>query len=62
MFFFELFVINKYFLNNCSCDYNNFSFGNLVSHEIINISLDLIKNYPSKVTNSIEYFGSFSTE
>jgi hypothetical protein len=33
-----------------------------MSYEVVNISLDLIESYSTKVADSINYFGSFSTE
>jgi hypothetical protein len=62
VYFFELFVIGEYLLGYYSRDYNNLSFGGLISYEIINISLNQIKGYPTKITNSINYLGGFGTE
>jgi hypothetical protein len=33
-----------------------------MSYKIVNINLNLIKGYPAKITNSINYFGGFGTE
>jgi hypothetical protein len=60
--FLKPFIISEYLLGSYSYYYNNFSFNNLIGHEIINIGLDPIKNYPAEITNSIDYFGSFGTE
>jgi hypothetical protein len=62
MFFFESLIINKYFLSNYSCDYNNLSFRGFMSYEIVDISLDPIKGYSIKITNNINYFSGFGIE
>jgi hypothetical protein len=60
--FLESFIVGEYFLNNCSCYYNNFSFGGFVGYKIINIGFDLIESYSIKITNNIDYFGNFGTK
>jgi hypothetical protein len=55
--FFEHVIINKHNLGRIPYCGSNFSFDCFVVHEIIDISLDLIKNYTAEVTNNIYYFG-----
>jgi hypothetical protein len=55
--FFERTVISKYSLGYISSYSNNFSLNCLMVHEIVDISLDLIKNYTIEITNNIYYFG-----
>jgi hypothetical protein len=55
--FFKHTIINKHSLSRIPGCNNNSSFNTLIVHEIINISLDLIKNYTAEVVNNIYYFG-----
>jgi hypothetical protein len=54
--FLEYIIISKYILGYIPCYNNNFFFNYLVVYEIVDISLDLIKNYIAEVTNNIYYF------
>jgi hypothetical protein len=55
--FLEYVIISKYNLGYIP-GYNNNPFFNIfVVYEIININLDLIKNYTLEVANNIYYFG-----
>jgi hypothetical protein len=49
-------------MGSYSCDCSNLFFGGLISYKIVDIGLNLIESYPTKVTNSIDYFGGFGTE
>ena len=60
--FFEYIIISKYSLGRIPSYNNNFPFDCFVVHEIINISLDLIKGYTAEITNNIYYFGWFTTK
>jgi hypothetical protein len=60
--FFERVIISKYSLGRIPSYSNNLSFDCFVIHEIINISLDLIKNYISEVANNIYYFSWLATK
>jgi hypothetical protein len=55
--FFERIIISKHNLGRIPSCSSNPSFNILVVYEIVNISLDLIKNYTPEVTNNIYYFG-----
>jgi hypothetical protein len=55
--FFEYIIISKYSLGRIPSYSSNLSFNYFIIHEIINISLDLIKGYTAEVTNNIYYFG-----
>jgi hypothetical protein len=54
--FFEYIIISKHILGYISCCNSNFSFNYLVVHEIIDISLDLIKGYTAEIVDNIYYF------
>jgi hypothetical protein len=54
--FFEYIIINKYNLGRIPSCSNNSPLNILVVHEIVNINLNLIKNYTAEVTNNIYYF------
>jgi hypothetical protein len=55
--FFKYIIISKYNLSRIPSYSNNLPFDCFVIYEIIDINLDLIKNYTSEVTNNIYYFG-----
>jgi hypothetical protein len=55
--FFEYVIISKHNLGRIPSYSNNFFFNILVVHEIVDISLDLIKSYTAEITNNIYYFG-----
>jgi hypothetical protein len=55
--FFKYIIINKYNLGRIPSYNNNFPFDCFMVYKIINISLDLIEGYTTKVTNNIYYFG-----
>jgi hypothetical protein len=53
--FLERIIISKYSLGRIPSCNNNLSFNYLVVHEIVNVSLDLIKSYTTEITNNIYY-------
>jgi hypothetical protein len=55
--FFKRVIISKY-NSGCipSCS-SNLPFNYLMVHEIVDISLDLIKSYTTEITDNIYYFG-----
>jgi hypothetical protein len=55
--FLECIIISKYSLGRISSCSNNLPFNYLIVHEIVNISLDLIKGYIIEVANNIYYLG-----
>jgi hypothetical protein len=55
--FFEYIIISKHNLGRISSYSNNLPFNCFVVHKIVNISLDLIKNYTTEVVDNIYYFG-----
>jgi hypothetical protein len=58
----EPLIVSKYLLGSCFRDCGNPSFGGFVYYEIIDISLNPVENYPTKVTDSINYLSSFGSE
>jgi hypothetical protein len=54
--FFERAIISKYSLGRIPNCNNNSPFNTFVVHEIVDISLDLIKGYTVEITNNIYYF------
>jgi hypothetical protein len=60
--FFKRIIINKHSLGYIPSYSNNLSFDYLVVHEIVNISLYLIKNYTAEITNNIYYFSWLATK
>jgi hypothetical protein len=54
--FLKYIIISKYTLGHIPSCGNNFSFNCFVDHEIIDISLDLVKSYTTEITNNIYYF------
>jgi hypothetical protein len=60
--FFEYVIISKHNLGRIPSYSNNFFFNILVVHEIVDISLDLIKSYTAEITNNIYYFGWLATK
>jgi hypothetical protein len=54
--FLERIIISKYTLGYIPSYNNNLSFNCFIDHEIVNISLDLIKGYTAEITNNIYYF------
>jgi hypothetical protein len=60
--FFEYIIISKYTLGYIFCCSNNLSFNYFIIHEIVNISLDLIKGYTAEITNNICYFSWLATK
>jgi hypothetical protein len=55
--FFKYVIISKHNLGRIPGYNNNPPFNILVVYKIVDISLDLIKNYTAKVANNIYYFG-----
>jgi hypothetical protein len=55
--FFECIIISKHSLGRIPSYSNNPSFNIFVVHEIVDISLNLIKNYTIEVADNIYYFG-----
>jgi hypothetical protein len=55
--FFEHTIISEYNLSYIPSYSNNFLFNIFVVYEIVDISLDLIKNYTAEVVDNIYYFG-----
>jgi hypothetical protein len=55
--FFERVIIGKYNLGRIPGCSSNPPFNIFVVHEIVDINLDLIKNYTAEVANNIYYFG-----
>jgi hypothetical protein len=60
--FFERVIISKHNLGRIPSYNNNFPFDCFVVHEIVDISLDLIKGYTTEVANNIYYFGRLATK
>jgi hypothetical protein len=60
--FLKYIIINKHILGYIPSYNNNFSFNYFVDHKIININLDLIKNYITEITNNIYYFSWLATK
>jgi hypothetical protein len=54
--FFEYIIISKHSLGCIPSYSNNLPFDCFVVHEIVDISLDLIKDYTAEITNNIYYF------
>jgi hypothetical protein len=50
-------IISKHSLGYIPSCNNNPSFNIFVVHEIVDISLDLIKSYTAEIANNIYYFG-----
>jgi hypothetical protein len=55
-------IASKHLLGRFLSQHINLSIAVFVYHEILDISLDLIKNYSLEVTNRINYFGCFYPE
>jgi hypothetical protein len=55
--FLKYIIIGKHTLGYIPSCGNNFSFNCFVDHKIVDISLDLIKNYTAEVADNIYYFG-----
>jgi hypothetical protein len=60
--FLEYIIVGKYILGYIPNYNNNFSFNCFVDHKIVDISLDLIKNYTTEIVDNIYYFGRFATK
>jgi hypothetical protein len=60
--FFKHVIISKHSLGRIPSYSSNFPFNYFIVHEIVNISLDLIKNYTVEVTNNIYYFSRLATK
>jgi hypothetical protein len=60
--FLERIIISKYSLGRISSYNSNLSFNCFMVHEIVDISLNLVKNYTTEVTNNIYYFGWLATK
>jgi hypothetical protein len=60
--FFERIIISKHSLDYIPSYSNNLPFNCFVVHEIVDISLDLIKGYTAEVANNIYYFGRLATK
>jgi hypothetical protein len=58
--FLERIIISKYILGYIPSYNNNLSFDCFIDHEIVDISLDLIKSYITEVVDNIYYFGWFA--
>jgi hypothetical protein len=54
--FLEYIIISKYTLGYIPSYNSNFSFNYIIVHEIVDISLDLVKGYIIEITNNIYYF------
>jgi hypothetical protein len=54
--FFEYVIISKHYLGRIPSYNNNLFFNIFVVYKIVNISLNLIKNYIAEITNNIYYF------
>jgi hypothetical protein len=54
--FFKYVIISKYNLGRIPSCSNNLPFNCFIVHEIVNISLDLIKSYTAEITDNIYYF------
>jgi hypothetical protein len=54
---FERVIISKHSLGRIPNYSSNLPFDCFVVHEIVDISLDLIKGYTAEVANNIYYFG-----
>jgi hypothetical protein len=54
--FLKRIIISKYILGYIPCYNNNISFNYFMVHEIVDISLDLIKGYTIEIINNIYYF------
>jgi hypothetical protein len=61
-FVFEHSIASEYFLGRFPSQYINLSIAILVCHKVLDISLDLVKSYPPKITNRINYFSCFYPE
>jgi hypothetical protein len=59
--FLKRIIISKHTLGYIPCYGNNLSFNYLMVHEIVDISLDLIKNYTTEVADNIYYFSWLAT-
>jgi hypothetical protein len=60
--FLESLITSEHFLGNYPCDRNNSPVRVLIGHEVVNIGLNPVESYSTKITNSIDYLGGFSTE
>jgi hypothetical protein len=60
--FLEYIIISKYTLGYIPSCGSNFSFNCFVVHEIVNISLDLVKGYITEITDNIYYFSWLATK
>jgi hypothetical protein len=60
--FFERVIISKYNLGCIPSYSNNLPFNILMVHEIVDISLDLIKGYIAEIADNIYYFGWLVTK
>jgi hypothetical protein len=60
--FLERVIISKHSLSRIPSYSNNLPFNCFVFHKIIDISLDLIKNYTAEITNNIYYFSRLATK
>jgi hypothetical protein len=54
--FLEYIIISKHILGYIPSYNNNLFFNYFVDHEIIDISLDLIKGYTAEIADNIYYF------
>jgi hypothetical protein len=55
--FLEYVIISKHSLGRIPSYSSNLPFNCFIVHEIVDISLDLVENYTSEVTDNIYYFG-----
>jgi hypothetical protein len=60
--FFERVIISKHSLGRIPSCNNNPPFNILMVHEIVDISLDLIKGYTAEIANNIYYFSWLATK
>jgi hypothetical protein len=54
--FLEYIIISKYILGYIPSSNNNSSFSYLIGHKIVDINLNLVKNYIIEIINNIYYF------
>ena len=60
--FLKRIIISKHTLGYIPSCNSNFSFNCFVDHKIVDINLDLIKNYITEITNNIYYFSWLATK
>jgi hypothetical protein len=60
--FLERIIFSKHNLGRIPSYSSNLPFNCLMFHEIVDISLDLIKGYTTEITDNIYYFGWLATK